>query len=190
MRSPRGVKRRIVLCKRNFRGSDGATGVGGCSEEGAQATLWERVAMPGGRVQMSLSEQEREALSAAIREELEEEHARREEQAQARRQHRRSSRQEAHRKEREAEELRNALRRQFYEENGYRQATDHTGREIWLSPAEYTLRTRKSGASKRRRRGKRRFEIISPRKLPRLRDALLFVLMCGAAVGIGLLLAN
>ncbi|MEL6341909.1 MAG: hypothetical protein AAFV53_02175, partial [Myxococcota bacterium] len=42
------------------------------------------------------------------------------------------------------------LRRRFYEENGYAQSVDRSGRSIWLSPAEQELR--ESGRKKRRKK--------------------------------------
>lgn len=135
---------------------------------------------------MTQEESERTALEESILAELREEHERREAQAATRREQRQTSRQEEERRAREEAELRTALRLQFYEENGYRQAVDTTGRTVWLSPSEFALHDRKQ----RRKRKKHRFAVVSPRNLPRVRDVFLFLLMCGAAVGIGLMLAR
>lgn len=139
---------------------------------------------------MTLDDQERAALEENIRAELQEEHARREAQALARREQRRSSRQDEQRKAREAEELRNALRRQFYEENGYQQATDTTGREVWLSPAEFDLHSRAQRGKNKGKRKRNRFATIAPKNLPRFRDIAFFALICCAAIAIGLMLAR
>lgn len=115
--------------------------------------------------------------------ELEQEHERRESSAQVRRRVKRSREMEEQLRQEEVDRIRNELRLRFYEENGYQQMTDRTGRMVWLSPSEFTARSRK------RRRKSKRYK-LDPRRSIRLRDIGLFILMCISAVGIGLMLAN
>ena len=132
---------------------------------------------------MGLSEQERRDLIEGYLSELEAEHARREQSVRVRRRSKRSKEMEEQLRLEEMERIRNELRLQFYEENGYQQSVDRTGRTVWLSPAEFNARTRK------RRKKSRRYK-IDPRRVIRLRDIGLFILMCVSAVGIGLMLAS
>ena len=132
---------------------------------------------------MGLSEEERRELVNSYLAELEEEHVRRESAAQARRTTRRSPEMEEQLRQEETNRIRNELRLRFYEQNGYQQSVDRTGRTVWLSPAEHDARKRK------RRRKSKRYKLDSRRAI-RLRDIGLFVLMCASAVLIGLMLAH
>jgi len=137
----------------------------------------------GGR-NVGLSEQERQALVSEYLAELEAEHDRREETALvARRTQVRSQEMEEQLRAEEADRIRNELRLRFYEQNGYQQSVDRTGRTVWLSPTEFSSR-------KRQKRKKSRRYKLDPRRALRLRDVGLFVLMCASAVIIGLMLAN
>lgn len=130
-----------------------------------------------------LTEDERQQFVVRFLAELEQEHERRESSASIRRKKRGSRRTEAFKREQEEADLRNSLRREFYKENGYKQATDRTGRQIWLSPAEYD-------AQHRVRRKRRKSTALKPKRPARLRDIMLFVLMCVSAVLIGLMLVR
>lgn len=130
-----------------------------------------------------LTEDERQQFVVRFLAELEQEHERRESSASIRRKKRGSRRTEAFKREQEEADLRNSLRREFYKEHGYKQATDRTGRQIWLSPAEYD-------ALHRVRRKRRKSTALKPKRPARLRDIMLFVLMCVSAVLIGLMLVR
>jgi hypothetical protein len=130
-----------------------------------------------------LTEDERQQFVADFLSELEQEHHRRETHAHERKQLKGARRTDSFKRQEEEAELRNRLRRKFYEDNGYRISTDRTGRQIWLSPAEYEARHRV-------RRKKRRRTRLKPRGRARLRDILLFVVMCASAVAIGLMLVG
>ena len=132
---------------------------------------------------MVLTEDEHQLFVADFLTELQEEHERRESNAEGRRRKRRTRRTKAFKRKQEEADLRNDLRRQFYEENGYKQSTDRTGRRIWLSPSEITTHHRV-------RRKKRKKERFKPKVPARIRDIILFVLMCAAAVMIGLMLVR
>lgn len=133
---------------------------------------------------MSLTEEERREIVTSYLADLEEEHSRREmAAARVKRKVNRSRELEEKLREEEAQRIRNELRLRFYEKHGYEQATDRTGRLVWLSPAEL-------GARKRKRRRKSKRYKLDPRRAIRLRDVGLFVLMCASAVVIGLMLAN
>jgi hypothetical protein len=130
-----------------------------------------------------LTKDERQDFVVRFLAELEQEHERRESIASIRRKKKGSRRTEAFKREEEEAELRNSLRREFYKEHGYKQATDRTGRQIWLSPAEYD-------AQHRVRRKRRKRTSLKVKGFVRLRDVLLFVLMCMSAVLIGLMLVR
>lgn len=133
---------------------------------------------------MGLTEEERREIVTDYLSDLEEEHARREAAArQVKRKVNRSRELEERLRAEEADRIRNDLRLRFYEKHGYEQATDRTGRQVWLSPAELATRGRK------RRRKSKRYK-LDPRRAIRLRDVGLFVLMCASAVVIGLMLAR
>lgn len=132
---------------------------------------------------VALSDEERRSFIERTLAELEQEHERRENRAQRRSTTRRSDQLI---REEELSALRNDLRRRFYEENGYAQSVDRSGRSIWLSPAEQELR--ESGRKKRRK--KRRVQLTAPRTNFKPRDVVLFILMCLGAVGLGLALVS
>lgn len=102
---------------------------------------------------MAITEEERRAYAEQFREELEAEHSRRLEKLQRQRERRRMRIDERSRRELEAEkaDIRDELRKAFYEEKGYKLYTDSSGRDIWLTAEEYKYRT-----SRRRRRVKRK----------------------------------
>ncbi len=102
---------------------------------------------------MAITEDEREAYARQFREELELEHQRRIEKLQREKERRRMRLDERSRRELEAEkaDIRDAMRKAFYEEKGYKLYTDSSGRDIWLTAEEYKYRT-----SRRRRRVKRK----------------------------------
>jgi hypothetical protein len=132
---------------------------------------------------LGLSEEERRQLVTSYLVELEDEHVRRESAAQVRRTTKRSPEMEEQLRQEETNRIRNELRLRFYEQNGYQQSVDRTGRTVWLSPAETSVRKRK------RRKKSKRYKLGS-RRAVRLRDIGLFVLMCASAVLIGLMLAS
>ncbi|MFT5685114.1 MAG: thiol:disulfide interchange protein [Myxococcota bacterium] len=133
---------------------------------------------------MVLTEDERQQFVAEFLTELEHEHELREESANDVQAKKGSRRTEAFKREEEEAEIRNSLRRKFYEENGYKQTTDRTGRQVWLSPSQYAI---KSKARKKKKRKKTR---IKPKNQAGPREILLFLLMCASAVVIGLMLVR
>ena len=98
---------------------------------------------------LSLSEEEKRALESEFLSELESEHAERERRAQEK--IKRSINRKATIKrqtEREVNQLKSELRKQFYSENGYKLSKDPTGRVMWLSPTEQQSQNRRRGRRK------------------------------------------
>lgn len=92
-----------------------------------------------------LTRDEKQKAEAEFEAELAAEHARRQEAVQ-RRKERRGGRRSSHDEDQrriELYELREAVRERFYKDNGYKKYIDSTGREVWLSPEEYTQRMRR-----------------------------------------------
>jgi len=92
---------------------------------------------------MSLTDQEIEELRKQFRAELESEHKQREQRAERkadRRKHRENKRSG---RNREAEIIKAEVRSQFYEEHGYEEKLDPTGRRFYLSPGEIKNKQRK-----------------------------------------------
>ena len=90
---------------------------------------------------MALSDEEKKALKDEIQAELESEHQVREERAQRKIQSRDSEvTQRPKSKNAEIKAIKMQLRRQFYENNGYKLQKDPTGRDMWLSPTEQEIR--------------------------------------------------
>ncbi len=90
----------------------------------------------------SLSTDEREAIAAEFRAELEAEHAERQE-AQVEREARAKERRKERKTREEAlaeSELKEKLRADFHREKGYKLYTDSAGRQHWLTPEEYEWR--------------------------------------------------
>lgn len=125
-------------------------------------------------------------LRAAIRAELEAEHAARVERFEAKRTVARERAREHHaqRERRDVEELRLAERRRFYQEKGYREYVDSNGRSEWLTPAEYEWRTQ------RRKRRDRRGREYHPNLVKRRRELVLYAVAVVMALVIGLLLVR
>ena len=134
-----------------------------------------------------LTEDERQQFVVNFLAELEAEHDRRESAASVPRKRRGTRRTDAFKRQEEEATLKNELRHRFYQDHGYRQATDRTGRQVWLSPAEYEIRDR---SRHRVRKKKRKTARYKPRLPSRARDIGLFLMMCISAVLIGLMLVR
>ena len=105
---------------------------------------------------MALSDEEKESMRLQLLEELQKEHEQREERAQRKRDRRQlgTIRQETYRNQ-EIKQLQSNIRKQFYENKGYRLEKDPTGRDMWLSPAEQENRKRRvQGRSKKKHKDK------------------------------------
>ena len=105
---------------------------------------------------MALSDEEKESMRLQLLEELQKEHEQREERAQRKRDRRQlgTIRQETYRNQ-EIKQLQSNVRKQFYENNGYRLEKDPTGRDMWLSPSEQENRKRRvQGRSKKKHKDK------------------------------------
>ena len=99
---------------------------------------------------MPLNDDDKSEIKESFLRELEQEHQQREERVE------RKSKKESNirafsqeRKENEIASYKSEIRREFYEEHGYRLQKDRTGRDMWLSPAE-------QNHQKKRRKGNRR----------------------------------
>lgn len=101
---------------------------------------------------MPLTEEEREALAADFREELVAEHERRlqKHEEQQRRREDRRARGDSTDRQVALSELKDSVRADFYKEHGYRRYVDSTGRENWLTPEEYAVRTARRKARRSR----------------------------------------
>lgn len=127
---------------------------------------------------------DQEALREQIRAELEAEHQRRLERFQERRTRARET-SVAHqqtRQRKEEEDLRQAERRRFYTEQGYKEYVDSNGRSEWLPPQEYEWRMRRR--KKRDRKGRE----YQPSVLSRRREVAIYLVAAAVAVLLGLLL--
>ena len=105
---------------------------------------------------MALSDEEKESMRLQLLEELQKEHEKREERAQRKRDRRQlgTIRQETYRNQ-EIKQLQSNVRKQFYENNGYRLEKDPTGRDMWLSPSEQENRKRRvQGRSQKKHKDK------------------------------------
>lgn len=127
---------------------------------------------------------EQDALREQIRTELEAEHQRRLERfAERRAQSRDTGRIHKETRERkELEDLRQAERRRYYQEQGYKQYVDSNGRTEWLPPQEYEWRMRR-----RKKRDKKGRE-YQPSVLSRRRELLVYGVAALAAILLGMLL--
>lgn len=129
---------------------------------------------------------EREAARQRIRQELEEEHRARLHRFQSRveRQREDTEARRAGRERRRDEELREAERRRFHEEHGYREYVDSNGRREWLPPEEYAWRM------KRRRKHDAKARDFSPAFLKRRQELALYAIAALLAMLVGLILAR
>lgn len=101
---------------------------------------------------MSLTSEEREALAADFRRELEDDREQRLEKLadRERRRDQRRDRDRATQRQIAMNELKEKVRADFYKEHGYRQYVDSTGREVWLTPEEYAVRLKRRKARNRK----------------------------------------
>ena len=127
-----------------------------------------------------------DALKEEIWAELEQEHQEREERAQRKADRRKQKRRVEKEKNREADALRAQLRREFYENNGYEERIDPTGRKMYLSPTELENRQRKKG----RRRSKKSFNLIDWLRSHGFGDLPVYIGIILLAIITGLLLAK
>ena len=112
---------------------------------------------------LPLSDNERQKLQQKIQQELEAEHQVREERAQRKVDNLEEKEQEAAPVPQtgEIKALRSHLRRQFYEEHGYKLRKDPTGRDMWLSPTEQEFRSKRN---KRKRSSKKNKSFVKAQK--------------------------
>jgi len=103
-----------------------------------------------------ITDEERSDYADEFREELERDHLRRLDNLQNQKQRIRDRKDERSRRAYEAEkaELRNDLRKKFYEEKGYKLYTDSSGRELWLTAEEYHYRTSRTRKRVQRKKTK------------------------------------
>ena len=94
-----------------------------------------------------------EELKRQIWAELEAEHKDRELRAQRKSERRQNRRQQDKLRSKERDEIRATLRREFYEQHGYEEKVDPTGRKMYLSPSELeNKRRRKKGRRSRKKK--------------------------------------
>ena len=133
---------------------------------------------------MALSDEEKESIRLQLLEELAKEHEQREERAQRKRDRRQlgTIRQETYRNQ-EIKQLQSNVRKQFYENNGYRLEKDPTGRDMWLSPAEQENRKRRvQGRSKKKHKDKE--------AMIRQETMILYAVIIALAVLVGLFISR
>ena len=130
-----------------------------------------------------LSDAERQLALDEFRAQLEAEHSRRAAELDQKRE-RQSRREERDEAARHAElfELREQARAEFYATHGYKEYTDSTGRQVWLSPEEYAWR--------HKRRKHRKEPLLDPSFTNRKITLLFYAAMFVIAVIVGLLLAR
>ena len=130
-----------------------------------------------------LSEEERLLALQEFRAQLEAEHERRAAELEQKlaRQERRDQAVEAARHA-ELYDLREQARAEFYAARGYREYTDSTGRQVWLSPEEFAWRNK--------RRKHRKEPVLDPSFSSRKVTLLFYAGMAVIAVVVGLLLAR
>ena len=105
---------------------------------------------------MGLSEEERKKLRSLFLTELEKEHQKREDRALRKREKQHDNQIiQAGKRNAEVTQLRSEIRKQFYEERGYRLEKDQTGRDMWLSPSEQENKQKKR-ARRRSSRSKKK----------------------------------
>ena len=98
---------------------------------------------------MPLSKEEIDELTAQFRAELEAEHQEREARAQRRSERRKNKKKQRRAgRNREEEALKDSIRASFYEEHGYEEKIDPTGRSMYLSPTEIENKKRKRRSKK------------------------------------------
>ena len=133
---------------------------------------------------MALSDEEKESIRLQLLEELAKEHEQRQERAQRKRDRRQlgTIRQETYRNQ-EIKQLQSNVRKQFYENNGYRLEKDPTGRDMWLSPAEQENRKRRvQGRSKKKHKDKE--------AMIRQETMILYAVIIALAVLVGLFISR
>jgi len=132
---------------------------------------------------VGLSDDDRRTFAEQFLEELEAEHVRREHHAIDRKRRRSARSRGQTQREHDINTLRDEVRTKYYDERGYQQQVDQTGRTVWLSPAEQELHQ-----SRRRRRHRLKGHL--PKTPTQIREVILFGVMCAVAVIIGLMLAH
>ncbi len=134
---------------------------------------------------MSLNEQERDEWEARFREELEAEHQSHLQSMELKRARSRDRtlQRRARSREHELSALKAEVREAFYHERGYKLYTDSNDRERWVPPEDYERLIN-------RRRHRSRKTLYRPKLNIRARTILMYVVMLGLAVGLGLLLVR
>ncbi|MEC7985264.1 MAG: hypothetical protein VX278_08865 [Myxococcota bacterium] len=134
---------------------------------------------------MGLSDEEKNEIRSQFLEELEKEHQKREERAIRKRETQNNNQSiQSGKRNSELTQLRSEIRRQFYEERGYRLEKDQTGRDMWLSPSEQE--------NKQKKRARRRSSRKSQKKLLSLnqKSIVLYLFIMMAAVMLGLIITK
>ena len=93
-----------------------------------------------------------DAIRAQIRLELEAEHQDREDRAKQRSQRRKERQKKTKQRSKEVESIRAEMRLAFYEEHGYEERIDPTGRKMYLSPTELENKKKRSKGRKRNKK--------------------------------------
>ena len=133
---------------------------------------------------MPLSDEEKEALRTQLLQDLQKEHTQREERAHRKRDRHQlgTIRQETFRNH-EIQQIESNIRREFYEENGYKLEKDPTGRDMWLSPAEQEN-------SQRRVRGRNKKRHKNKEATNRQEALIIYALVIALAILIGLFISK
>ena len=129
---------------------------------------------------------ERDAIAARFREELEEEHTARQ-LAQERRRERAKAKASESEQRRQAlleADIQEQVRADFYKEKGYKLYTDSAGRQHWLTPEEFDWRTRARAQRDQRRR------TYQPSIWVRKRTLVMYLSAAALAVLVGLFLVK
>lgn len=100
---------------------------------------------------MALSDKELQQLEEEFRAELEREHHYREERAKQKAARRKQKRRQGRSASLEIDQMKAQMRMRFYQEKGYEEALDPTGRKMYLSPSEIKMRTGREEDAKNRK---------------------------------------
>lgn len=100
---------------------------------------------------MPLNDKELQQLEEEFRAELEREHRYREERAKQKAARRRQKRKQGRSASVEIEHLKAQMRMRFYQDNGYEESLDPTGRKMYLSPSEIKMRAGRENDAKNRK---------------------------------------
>lgn len=100
---------------------------------------------------MPLSDKELQQLEEEFRAELEREHKYREDRAKQKAARRRQKRKQSRSASVEIDQMKAKMRMRFYQEKGYEETLDPTGRKMYLSPSEIKMRVGRENDAKARK---------------------------------------